>query len=157
MRYSFRYNHALLFFSFIAFILGISLPIFSLEKFFLLVDSFSMLTGIYQLWIQGEYLLALIIMIFSVCIPLYKFVLCLRITACNMLDKRRLPMVNQLLFIGKWSMADVFLIAILAATLKLGGLASVTAHIGLLFFGFSVLSSLWLTHRLLGAYQLTPK
>jgi hypothetical protein len=40
---------------------------------------------------------------------------------------------------------------------KLGGLASVTAHSGLLIFGFSVLSSLWLTHRLLGDYQLALK
>jgi hypothetical protein len=36
-------------------------------------------------------------------------------------------------------------------------LASVSAHGGLLFFGFSVLSGLWLTHRLLGDYQLALK
>jgi len=157
MRQSRYYNYALFLASFLSFLLGISLPIFSLEKFFLLKDSFSLLIGIYQLWVQNEYFLSLILCVFSIVIPLYKFFLYWRIVSVDRSGAYRLMMVNRLLMIGKWSMADVFLIAILAATLKLGGLASVSAHSGLLFFGFSVLSGLWLTHRLLGDYQLVLK
>lgn len=48
------------------------------------------------------------------------------------------------------------ILAILAATIKLGGLATVKVHIGLLFFAVYVLLSMVLTHRLLSGYRLQP-
>ena len=60
------------------------------------------------------------------------------------------------MLIGKWSMADVFIIAIMAATIKFGGLAAVHVHIGLLFFAISVVLSLVVTHRILSHYELRP-
>ena len=54
-------------------------------------------------------------------------------------------------------MADVFVIAVLASTIKVGGLAHVSVHIGLLVFGLSVLLSLVLSHRLTSQYELKPK
>jgi len=70
---------------------------------------------------------------------------------------KRLFAIRKLSAICKWSMADVFILAILAATIKLGGLATVEVHIGLLFFAAYVLLSMLLTHRLLSAYRLQPK
>jgi paraquat-inducible protein A len=136
------------------FILGISLPMFSLEKFIILKDSFSLLAGIIQLAKQGEIFLAIVILIFSVLVPLYKFLLLWKINHRPLVPDHQLSLVKNLIVIGKWSMADVFLIAILAATLKLGGLASVKAHIGLLFFAMSVITSMVLTHRLVSNYEL---
>jgi paraquat-inducible protein A len=136
------------------FILGVSLPMFSLEKFFILKNSFSLLAGIFQLAKQDEFFLAIVILLFSVLVPLYKFLLLWQINHRSLMPSPQLLLVKKIIVIGKWSMADVFLIAILAATLKLGGLASVKAHIGLLFFGMSVIISMILTHRLVSVYEL---
>jgi len=41
------------------FFLGISLPMFTLQKFFIVKDTFSLLGGVQQLFIAKEYLLVL--------------------------------------------------------------------------------------------------
>jgi paraquat-inducible protein A len=149
-----KMNKFFWFASIIMFLLGISLPMFSLEKFFILNDSFSLLGGVFQLAVQGEWLLASVIFCFSILVPLYKFVLFFRIHSVLLSSVEKLLLIKHLMLIGKWSMADVFLIAVLAATVKLGGLASVKAHIGLLFFGGSVLLSMVLSHRVLAGYEI---
>lgn len=49
---------------------------------------------------------------------------------------------------GKWSMLDVFVVALLFVSVKLGSLANVTVHEGLYWFGGAViviqLLSVWL-------------
>lgn len=71
-------------------------------------------------------------------------------------QKSKIRLIKMISAIGKWSMADVFVISILAATIKVGGMAYVTIHIGLLIFGLSVITSLILTQRLLSGYELKP-
>jgi len=140
------------------FILGISLPMFSLQKFFIVKDTFSLLGGVHQLFNASEYLLVVIIMGFSVITPMVKFALSWLVLSIDEIDQdKRLSAIRKLAKICKWSMADVFIIAVLAATIKLGGLATVKVHVGLWFFTAYVLLSMLLTHRLLSGYQLEPK
>lgn len=139
------------------FFLGICLPMFSLEKFFVINDSFSLMGGVIELFNKSEYLLAAVIFAFSVLTPMIKFALSWLVLSIDEVDQqKRLFAVRKLATICKWSMADVFILAILAATIKLGGLAAVKVHIGLLFFAAYVLLSMALTHRLLSHYRLQP-
>lgn len=150
-------NRLILVLTFASFVLGVTLPMFSLEKFMVLEDSFSVLGGLWHLLTQGNAALALIIFLFSVITPLYKLLVCWNISTGRVgCPERKLKLVNRLMLIGKWSMADVFIIAIMAATIKFGGLAAVHVHIGLLFFAISVVLSLVVTHRILSHYELRP-
>jgi len=54
-------------------------------------------------------------------------------------------------------MADVFVVSVFAATIKLGAFASVKIHIGLFMFGLGVITSMILVHRQLSEYELLPK
>lgn len=150
-------NRVILALTFASFALGVTLPMFSLEKFVVLEDSFSLLAGLWHLLTQGNAALSLIILLFSVVTPLYKLVICWLISDGHVdCPQRKLRLVNRLMLIGKWSMADVFIIAIMAATVKFGGLATVHVHVGLLFFAASVVLSLFVTHRILSGYELRP-
>lgn len=150
-------NRVILAFTFASFALGVTLPMFSLEKFVVLEDSFSLLAGLLHLLTHGNAALAVIIFLFSVVTPLYKLVVCWLISDGRVdCPQRKLRLVNRLMLIGKWSMADVFIIAIMAATIKFGGLATVHVHVGLLFFAMSVVLSLFVTHRILSHYELRP-
>jgi len=144
--------------SMVLFTLGISLPMFSLQKFFVVNDSFSLLGGAYELFKVNEFFLVAVILGFSVLTPVLKFALSwIVLSIDDVQEHKRLLAIRLLSKICKWSMADVFIIAILAATIKLGGLATVKIHIGLLFFGLYAIISMVLTHRLLGVYELQPK
>ena len=151
-------NNSLLALTVILFILGISLPMFTLTKLVFLKDSFSLLSGSFQLLREGEVFLFLVIFGFSIIIPLYKFTLCgLYINSPDQSMQHQLRAIKKIISIGKWSMADVFVIAILAATVKFGAIASVKVHIGLIIFALSVISGMFLTHRLAADYELKPK
>ncbi|GAA6138121.1 hypothetical protein NBRC116583_18680 [Arenicella sp. 4NH20-0111] len=144
--------------SMVLFVLGISLPMFSLQKFFVVNDSFSLLGGVYELLKAQEFFLVVVIFGFSVLTPTIKFALSwFALSIEDSGSKTRLFAIRKLAKICKWSMADVFIIAILAATVKLGGLAAVKVHVGLLFFGGYAILSMILTHRLLRAYELQPR
>lgn len=144
--------------SIVLFFLGITLPMFSLQKFFIINDQFSLIGGVLALFNKNEYFLALVIFSFSVLTPIVKFIFSWIVLSIDEVNAdKRLFAIRKLSAICKWSMADVFILAILAATIKLGGLATVEVHIGLLFFAAYVLLSMLLTHRLLSAYRLQPK
>ena len=51
--------------------------------------------------------------------------------------------------IGKWSMTDVFVVAVVASTVKLGALANVSIKYGLYVFSFGVIGSMSLNHQVL--------
>lgn len=131
---------------------------FTMEKFIVFKDSFSLLAGLYQLLISGEVFLFLLIFVFSVAMPLYKFALSFKYVFKRLpTPGLQLRQIKRIATAGKWSMADVFVIAILASTIKVGGMAHVSVHIGFLCFGCSVLLSLILSHRMMSHYELKLK
>ena len=69
-------------------------------------------------------------------------------------DRRRHRYVHWLSVLGKWSMLDVFVVAVLIASVKLGSIASIEIHYGLYVFAASVILMMVATHlihRRLGA------
>lgn len=151
-------NRALWLSSFILFGLGIYLPMFSMEKFYIFTDTFSLLGGLHQLLINYELFLFLLIFLFSIVMPLAKFFVSFNLVFDRFPSpERKLQAIKQMAFIGKWSMADVFVIAVLASTIKVGGFAHVSIHLGLVMFGASVLVLMALSERLMADYELRLK
>lgn len=125
---------------------GISSPLFTFRKLYFLKDTFSLLGGLGQLWTTGEYLLFVVIFSFSIIMPGIKmgflFNLCHRKTVSQASSHKQLKFVH---FIGRWSMLDVFVIAVMVSTIKLGIIATVDIHFGLYLFCAAVICSMILT------------
>ena len=77
----------------------------------------SIMATINELWEDQRLLVAALIFAFSVCIPLVKTILvCVAYFTQSLQVERRL--INFVSAIGKWSMADVFVIAILLSIMS---------------------------------------
>ena len=130
-------------------IAGALLPMFTFEKFYFFNDSFSLISSISHLFAEGEYLLFLILLLSSVIAPLYKMVIVRDLIDQKSNSSQRKKDIKRLLLIGKWSMADVFVVAIVAATVKLGMLANVNIRYGLYVFSLGVVGSMLLNHQVI--------
>jgi paraquat-inducible protein A len=105
----------------------------------------STLIGGVLLFIEhGSYGIAFIIFTASVVIPIAKIaallVLCIAATADNKLSKVELTRLYRVVeFVGKWSMVDVFVVAILVALVQVGSLMSIEPGIAITAFCTTVL------------------
>jgi paraquat-inducible protein A len=98
---------------------------------------------------QGEPLLFIIVFSFSILMPVWKMYLLYRLLHAKDGDNtQRYRQLHVLSFLGKWSMLDVFVVAILVVTVKLGAIASITVHFGIYLFTLAVLASMLLTHKI---------
>lgn len=133
-------------------VIGVSAPLLTLVKFSFLENTVSLISTVQQLYAEKEIFLALVIGVFSLCVPIIKIfslVLILNVdyTVGSILDKA----LHIIETFGKWSMLDVFIVALLLVSVKLGALARVEVHYGLYAFATSVLLTMGLSywiHRL---------
>lgn len=127
---------------------GIFLPFTSVTKLWLFENQISVCRGLVILWRQSELFLFLILLVFTVCFPFVKInaLLVLWLYRGLTADRARtfFKFVSNL---GKWSMLDVFVVAILVLTIKSGGVANIRVEGGFFLFFVSVtltqLASLW--------------
>ena len=133
-----------------AVLLGIGLvaPIITLEKFVLIQNTFSVLSGVIQLRKEGQWFLFIVITGFSILMPVFKLAV-LYLLVCNRLagTKRLHRYLHWMHLYGKWSMLDVFVVAILVVAVKLGAIANVEMRYGLYAFAASVLITMIVTAR----------
>jgi paraquat-inducible protein A len=124
-------------------IAGLVLPVFTFSKFYFFDDTFSLLGGIGHMFSEGEWLLGVVILLFSVLFPLFKLVIqMVLIFEKSDMSKRWLTFLH---YSGKWSMLDVFVVAILLSSIKIGAIAEVTVHAGLYCFTMAVIASMMLS------------
>ncbi|WP_245306340.1 paraquat-inducible protein A [Roseovarius aestuariivivens] len=93
---------------------------------------------------HGAYGVAAIILIASVAIPMAKFIalagLALGVRYGPQLSEARRHLLYEVVeYIGRWSMIDVFVVAILSSLVQLQALASITPGRASLFFALSVI------------------
>lgn len=102
-------------------------------------SSSTLLGGIAQLWVAGEWDLALIVFVASVAVPLTK-IICLAFLLIGVQrhscwhPRARTRLYRAVEFVGHWSMLDVFVVALLAALVQFGTLAQVHAEPGIIAF-----------------------
>lgn len=89
---------------------------------------------------KDEAFLGIVLLVFSILFPIGKNLL----LAVTLLKGARMGVVSQRLvrwsaMLGKWSMLDVFIVAILVASVRLGALAEASVLSALYFFAASVI------------------
>jgi len=128
-------------------VIGLTAPLLTLEKMYFFENTISLLSTIKELFEQKEWFLFIIIGVFSLCVPLLKITSLLLILNLNYSKGSFLDKVLHLIeVIGKWSMLDVFVVALLLVSVKLGALAKVEVHYGLYAFALSVLLTIGLSY-----------
>jgi paraquat-inducible protein A len=113
-------------------------------------DEHTLLGGIHELWVDGSWGLAAIVFIASIAVPVLK-IAALALLAWTVrhrphwrrLERARLYRLVET--VGHWSMLDVYVVVLLAATVRFGPLASVDVGLGLLSFAAVVVLTLFAT------------
>jgi paraquat-inducible protein A len=103
-------------------------PILEIEKLGVRQQS-SVLGGIIDLLKHGSWFVGGVILLFSIVFPLTKILLLLELSLLEFLHRRHKARTLRLMeHVGKWSMMDVMLLALLVMLVKLGNL--VEFHFG---------------------------
>lgn len=104
----------------------------------------TILGGVVALWLHGSYPIAIIVFVASIVIPVAKMMAMIWLLLGVHLGfshkaETRTRMYRLTEFIGRWSMIDVFVVAVLVALVQLGGLISVRPGIATLAFASVVI------------------
>ncbi len=101
---------------------AILLPILRIERFGYRHIS-SLLSGTWELMLEGNWFVGLIVLIFSIILPLCKIIGVLELTLLRFSKRHHRGWVYRLVeFTGRWGMLDVLLLALLVMLVKVGDL-----------------------------------
>ncbi len=126
----------------------------------------TILSGVIFFWVSGSYGLAAIVFVASFLVPLFKLA---ALTVLVITSQRRSTwrqhertrLYRLLELIGRWSMLDVFVVALLAGLVRIQGFAEVTAGVGIAAFGsvvvLTMLASLSFDPRLIWDTDTAPE
>ena len=113
------------------FVAGVFLPFTSVTKLWLFENQISVYRGLIILWNAGELFLFLILFVFTICFPFVKNNALLALWLYPGLTANQARMFYKFVSnLGKWSMLDVFVVAILVLTIKSSGVAHIEVGVG---------------------------
>lgn len=122
------------------FLAGLFRPFTVVTKLWLFEDEVSVIGGMGALWRADEYFLFVVLGLFTLVFPAVKILALLTIWLAPGLSResaqRWFRFVSHL---GKWSMLDVFVVAILVILMRSGGVAQIATKDGLVLFTCAVL------------------
>ena len=133
---------ALILLSFGLLLMGLTRPLMKVEKMVFWKNEYSVLRGVHGLWDQRQYVLATILFFFSIVFPMVKLTALTLIWFVRLPEQKRQTALHWLGLLGKWSMLDVFVVAILIVLVKLGPLARIEPQRGLYWFAAAILMSM---------------
>jgi paraquat-inducible protein A len=128
---------------------GLTMPAVSIRRLAFFEDTYSLLEGILAFWSRGDALLFLLLLAFSVVFPALKIVA--SVLAWFLADSRPAMLarlIALLAALSRWSMLDVFIVAITVLVADGRLLASADVHAGILLFAGAAIASTAATHRL---------
>jgi len=142
-KHSLQWTLALLFTSLMIYIPANMLPIMVTETLGTPYPS-NIMAGVILLWSDGSYPVALVIFIASIMVPSLKMLaigwLCWNASGRGQRDSERMHLIYEIVeFVGRWSMIDVFVIAVLSALVRMGQLMNVYPATGALLFALVVI------------------
>ncbi|MFT5111973.1 MAG: paraquat-inducible protein A [Parasphingorhabdus sp.] len=139
----------------IFFAIGIFMPMITVSKFILVKSSFSIMSGAFGLLKGGQFVLFLLVVAFSIVLPIMKITILFRLLAqSGASDPKTGHYLHLMHEYGRWAMLDVMVVAVLIVTVKLGAIASIQVHFGLFVFGAAVLLIMLITNQIV---RLTSK
>ncbi|HKM97266.1 MAG TPA: membrane integrity-associated transporter subunit PqiA [Buttiauxella sp.] len=108
----------------------------------------TIIAGVTLLWSEGSYPVALVIFIASIVVPTLKMIaiawLCWDANGHGERDSERMHLVYEVVeFVGRWSMIDVFVIAVLSALVRMGGLMNIYPALGAVMFAIVVILTMF--------------
>jgi paraquat-inducible protein A len=128
---------------------GWTWPMMTVRRFVWLQDQVSLLNATRTLYDQGNWLLFGVLAVFAFLFPLAKLIAGLWIFLIVDARQRSLTRALDLLdLLGRWSMLDVFVAALLVVAVQASLVSEVTLHAGLYLFTAAVLLSIAATQRL---------
>jgi paraquat-inducible protein A len=121
-------------------VLGLTLPIMRLTRFYIWTDVHSLISVVRELYSSGEIFLASIICIFSVIFPFFKLLYLLALYSIRQVHPGSPGvLVKRMAWLGKWSMLDVLVLALLIFYAKSTNLADATSMPGIYMFAAAVI------------------
>lgn len=131
-----------------ALISGLLLPAITVRSMFIGRD-FSLLESVFSFLQAGDWFLFAVTFLFSVVFPVFKIVAGLVLWfAVDATSVYARPLLGWLATLSKWSMLDVFIIALVVLVADGRLLSSADIQIGAIVFSVAVLVSTWATRRL---------
>ena len=120
-------------------VLGLTLPIVRLTRFYVWTDVHSMISILEELYNSKEFFLAVVICLFSVVFPFVKLLYLLGLYSARHLDaRRRSRLLKRLGWLGKWSMLDVLVLALVIFYAKSMKIADAVSMPGIYMFAAAV-------------------
>lgn len=121
---------------------GVFFPFFHVTKFWVFNSGVSVVGGIITLFQEGEYFLFAVLSLFTLVFPCAKLGLLAIVWLEREHDLARVRRLHGWVeSLGKWSMLDVFVVAILIVAMKSAAVAQIHIGIGLYLFTFSVIAT----------------
>jgi paraquat-inducible protein A len=119
---------------------GLFRPFTEVTKLWIFESEVSVIGGLVSLWEAGEFFLFAILGVFTVAFPAVKMLSLLAIWLVPALTRESAQgMFRFVSHLGKWSMLDVFVVAILVILMRSGGVADIAIRDGVVLFTCSVL------------------
>lgn len=112
--------------------------------------------GIRTLYDENMLITATIVLMASIIIPIFKLLALFFIIVteyCDVLYDIRTSLLALVEYIGRWSMLDIFLVAIMVALVKFGSFATVTADSGTYLLGCVVILTMLASASLSECYE----
>ena len=127
--------------------LGVFLPVVEVRNLAIFSNRFSIMEASWELLADQQYLLGVVVIVFSIVFPFGK------ILAAGILWARfrrtgemSLTCIARLEFLGRWSCADVLLVAMAIVVAKASGIAGASMEIGMWFFAATIPLTAWAVH-----------
>lgn len=130
---------ALLIAAYILYIPANLLPVMETRSLFGVQED-TIMSGIVYLWLSGSMGLALVVFVASIMVPLLKLLVMTLLAASVRLrplwrPRQRTRLYRIVEFVGRWSMLDIFVVALLAALVQIKSFASIMPGPGAAAFG----------------------
>ncbi|MFW6412868.1 MAG: paraquat-inducible protein A [Oceanicaulis sp.] len=118
--------------------LGLYLPVMETRQLWVFKDAYSLVDTVRALYAEDERALAALVALFSIVTPV------LKLSGLSILTTRRRgdargPLAAIVAVIGRWSLADVLVVAILIVVWSSAGALGAASQPGLWFFGGSAI------------------
>ena len=136
---------------------GWTLPLMTVKQFIFLSERVSVFGAVRDLWRADQFLLVLIVAVFSVVFPIVKLGLAFYIWyAADAAGGRLHRLLGSLSALAKWSMLDVFVVALVVVAIQLSLVGDVLLNPGLYLFVAAVLLSMLVVRRVAAAAAARP-
>ncbi|ADD67014.1 Paraquat-inducible protein A [Denitrovibrio acetiphilus DSM 12809] len=108
----------------------------------------TILGGVIQFYQYDMYFICAVVFVASFVVPIFKMTVLLYLlttlrkkSGLNNVQKTRLYYIVE--HIGKWSMLDVFVVAIMSGLINTGYMLNITGGLGIVFFSAVVILTMW--------------